>query len=409
MGYIRHEKGIDLLVEAFSHVLDTVPDAELEIVGAEDGGSRGVSSEIQAALTALGRKGTGRCSRTSQLRAGIVSMLRRRRRACRSQPHRRDAPGARRTGRAFGCPVIGTSAGGIPTSIADGVHGLLVPTEDSRVLTDAILRVMQDCELRERLVAGGVERARQSTVEPCAGVGRRSHDRGERASKRRSMKTRRGPQIRLCLAISAAIAVIVVAERQASTMLAQPSCAALDRPEAVQFFHRTPSAFPPIRKTPTLLLVGNSHTYALPGLHRGDSFLRDRSWASRPVLIDDISAELGCRQPDSTTTCYALAYPNFLPYEMLTTAWLTPITMGSVRMSSCSGLTWRNIARDSQLCPEAAHHKEEPDFAAAFAKMLTKPGVDADKQVLDAIAADVRWGAAEIEKGATPLGRGSAR
>ncbi len=116
-------------------------------------------------------------------------------------------------------------------------------------------------------------------------------------------------------------------------MLAQPTSAALDRPEAVQFFHRTPSAFPPIRKTPTLLLVGNSHTYALPGLHRGDS-LRDRSWASRPVLIDDISAELRRRQPDSTTTCYALAYPNFLPYEMLTRV-LTPITMGSVRMSSC--------------------------------------------------------------------------
>jgi hypothetical protein len=213
----------------------------------------------------------------------------------------------------------------------------------------------------------------------------------------REMKTHFAPQIRLWLMIVAAAAVAVVAERQANTMLAQPTGEPLVRPDTVQFFHRTPSAFPSIRETAKLLLMGNSHTYALPGLRRGDT-LRDRSWASRPVLIDDIASELGRRQPDSATTCYAMAYPNFLPYEMLTRV-AHAYHHGFRPDIIVLGLTWRNIARDSQLRPEVrAIYKDEVDFPSAFARMLTTPGVDADKDVLDAIAADVRWGAAETEK-----------
>jgi hypothetical protein len=105
------------------------------------------------------------------------------------------------------------------------------------------------------------------------------------------MKTRFAPQIRLWLSILAAVVIVAVAERQANAMLAQPVGKSLELPDSVQFFHRTPSAFPTIRETAKLLLLGNSHTYALPGLHRGER-LRDRSWASRPVLIDHIGTVL---------------------------------------------------------------------------------------------------------------------
>lgn len=195
----------------------------------------------------------------------------------------------------------------------------------------------------------------------------------------------------------AALIMVAAAEWQARRTLSQSQEPPLKRPQDVQFFHRVPSNFPPISDRPKLLLIGNSHTYALPGLQRGD-ILRDRSMASRPVLIDDISAALGRRDSDSKTTCYALAYPNFLPYEMLTRV-AHAYHHGFRPNLVIIGVTWRNVARDSQLRPEIRGiYRDEADFAAAFAKMLAEPGIDADRQVIDAIAIDRRWGTAEIER-----------
>ena len=77
--------------------------------------------------------------------------------------------------RAFGCPVIGTSVGGIPTSIADGVDGLLVLPEDSTALAEAILRLAGDPQLRERLIKPVSQERTASTVEAfAAGIAGRS-------------------------------------------------------------------------------------------------------------------------------------------------------------------------------------------------------------------------------------------
>src|SRR6185295_17890657 len=50
--------------------------------------------------------------------------------------------------RAFGCPVVATNVGGIPTSISDGVDGLLVPPRDPAALAAAIDRLLSDEALR---------------------------------------------------------------------------------------------------------------------------------------------------------------------------------------------------------------------------------------------------------------------
>jgi glycosyltransferase involved in cell wall biosynthesis len=167
VGYIRHEKGVDLLVEAFDRVFDAIPDAELEIVGALDGGSRSMSASFETALAALGRKGIIRFLGHRNFGPELFQ--------CFADadvlvvPSRTEGtPRVLVEARAFGCPVIGTAVGGIPTSIADGIDGLLVPPEDSRSLADAILRVAHDRGLRERLVTGGIERARRTTVEAFA-------------------------------------------------------------------------------------------------------------------------------------------------------------------------------------------------------------------------------------------------
>jgi glycosyltransferase involved in cell wall biosynthesis len=54
--------------------------------------------------------------------------------------------------------VVATRAGGIPEAVEDGVTGLLVPPQDEAALAKAIVRLLKDPSLRERL--GGAARQR---------------------------------------------------------------------------------------------------------------------------------------------------------------------------------------------------------------------------------------------------------
>jgi glycosyltransferase involved in cell wall biosynthesis len=50
--------------------------------------------------------------------------------------------------------VVGTRAGSIPNLVADGVSGLLVEPGDTQALADALVRVLSDRALAERLGEG---------------------------------------------------------------------------------------------------------------------------------------------------------------------------------------------------------------------------------------------------------------
>ncbi len=52
---------------------------------------------------------------------------------------------------ASGLPVVSSDAGGIPDLIADGENGLLAPVGDTKALTDAILRLLDDADLARSL------------------------------------------------------------------------------------------------------------------------------------------------------------------------------------------------------------------------------------------------------------------
>jgi glycosyltransferase involved in cell wall biosynthesis len=53
---------------------------------------------------------------------------------------------------AAGCPTIASAVGGIPEVISDAEDGLLVPPDDPQALSEAIVRLWNDLELRARLV-----------------------------------------------------------------------------------------------------------------------------------------------------------------------------------------------------------------------------------------------------------------
>lgn len=56
---------------------------------------------------------------------------------------------------AMGLAVVGTTAGGIPEAVEDGVTGVLVPPGDSAALGAAIVRVLRDPEARVRMGQAG--------------------------------------------------------------------------------------------------------------------------------------------------------------------------------------------------------------------------------------------------------------
>jgi glycosyltransferase involved in cell wall biosynthesis len=64
--------------------------------------------------------------------------------------------------------VVATPVGGVPSSIDDGVDGLLVPPANPEALAAAILRIAREPALRSRLIEAGRARCRQVTIEAFA-------------------------------------------------------------------------------------------------------------------------------------------------------------------------------------------------------------------------------------------------
>ena len=60
-----------------------------------------------------------------------------------------------------GKPVVATAVGGVPEIVRDGIEGRLVPPGDPEALAGALLELLRDPELRERMGAAG--RLRQQT------------------------------------------------------------------------------------------------------------------------------------------------------------------------------------------------------------------------------------------------------
>jgi glycosyltransferase involved in cell wall biosynthesis len=62
---------------------------------------------------------------------------------------------------AAGLPVVASDVGGVREQVADGLTGMLVPPGDPDALAAALERLLADPELRRRLGAAGLERARE--------------------------------------------------------------------------------------------------------------------------------------------------------------------------------------------------------------------------------------------------------
>lgn len=62
---------------------------------------------------------------------------------------------------AAGKPIVATSTGGIPEVVVDDETGILVPPRDHQAMADAIVRLLNDAPLRQRMGQAGLKRVRQ--------------------------------------------------------------------------------------------------------------------------------------------------------------------------------------------------------------------------------------------------------
>ncbi|MBF0483980.1 MAG: glycosyltransferase family 4 protein [Candidatus Omnitrophica bacterium] len=146
IGSLIHRKGIDVLLPAARMVVDQISDARFVIVGGQDQSLYLKMAEdlgIKDKVFFLGfiedypffvLKDTNIYVSASRAESFGLSIA---------------------EAQLLGIPVIATAVGGVPEVVDNGKTGLLVPTEDSRTLAEAILKVAKDHTLAETFAKNG--------------------------------------------------------------------------------------------------------------------------------------------------------------------------------------------------------------------------------------------------------------
>lgn len=141
----------------------------------------------------------------------------------------------------------------------------------------------------------------------------------------------------------------------------------------VDEFSKSPEIVPAHTGAPEVWLMGNSHTYALPGRHRGDPLLDDPG----VTLIDRIAAETATATPNGARARYLrLSYPNFLPVEMLIRV-AHALEHGPAPKVLIVGVSYRNVAKDTAVREEIRSTLRDPGFVSRLHALLAREEVGA--------------------------------
>lgn len=143
VGSLVRQKGVDVLLRAFKKVSAKHGDAELLVAGdgEERRGLEKMSRELGVKMTLLGYENLKKV-----LAESAVLVL----------PSRAEGFGlVLLEAMSAGVPVVATNVGGIPEIIENEKNGLLVEKEDAAALAGAIVRVLEDEKLRNKLILEG--------------------------------------------------------------------------------------------------------------------------------------------------------------------------------------------------------------------------------------------------------------
>jgi glycosyltransferase involved in cell wall biosynthesis len=178
VGRVSPEKGVHVLLEAFKKVLRHHPHAQLKIVGqqgalpieyiialSDDSREKDLKrfyrgSYISFLKSQVSSSGESHVSFTGTVAHDLIAKLYSDADVC-VVPSVVNEPLGMPVIEAMaeGVPVVATRGGGIPEIVKDGKTGLLVERGDASALSEAILRLLSDGELRSSIVKAGREQA----------------------------------------------------------------------------------------------------------------------------------------------------------------------------------------------------------------------------------------------------------
>lgn len=146
---LHADKGLDVLVDAFADVHRRHPDAVLRIVGPAQDGSEHVAGDLREQAARLGVGSAVELLGFVERPETVVAAARVYVQAARERTE--ILPLAILEAMAAGVPVVATDVGGVADVVRDDDTGLLVAPEDPGALAAALLRLLADDELADRL------------------------------------------------------------------------------------------------------------------------------------------------------------------------------------------------------------------------------------------------------------------
>jgi glycosyltransferase involved in cell wall biosynthesis len=152
VGVLERYKNVAGVAEAWRRVAAQLPDARLRLVG--DGRGTDVVARLVDDVP-------GRTEWTRRLTPDEVAQALDDATVLLLPSFSEGLPRVAMEAFARGRPVIGARAGGIPDIVEDGVNGLLVDPQDPGSIAAALVRVLSDRELAERLADGAAASAEQ--------------------------------------------------------------------------------------------------------------------------------------------------------------------------------------------------------------------------------------------------------
>ena len=160
VGRISPEKSLDIVLKAFRQVVDANAKAKLVIVG--NGPSDGMLDEL---TTELGLSDniirTGRIERDRLMKENIPLLGDVFVTASKTE----NQPVSLLEAMAFGLPMIGPRAKGIPQLVEDGVDGIIFEPDDVGGLVNAMRRLMEDRVLCREMSAAALRNANEHRID----------------------------------------------------------------------------------------------------------------------------------------------------------------------------------------------------------------------------------------------------